>query len=64
MLANQYSLFRVRGIIGLVLEGGDRFRHGFHAMGDSLKAFIKSHKSFVDDDGSGGCIARGLRLVS
>lgn len=57
MLADQYNLFGVRGgTIGLVLKGGDRFRHGFHAMGDSLKAFIKSHKSFVDDDGRGGRI--------
>jgi hypothetical protein len=57
MLADQYSLFGVGGIIGLVLEGGNRFRHGFHAVGDSLKAFVKGHESFVDDEGRGGCIA-------
>jgi hypothetical protein len=49
-------LFGIGDTIGLVLEGRNCFRHGFHAMGDGLKAFVKGHKSFVDDDGRGGCI--------
>lgn len=56
MLADQYSLFGVGGTIGLVLKGRNRFRHGFHTMGDGLKAFVESHKSLVDDDSSGSCI--------